>query len=114
MTLPIAIALLSAGRGQIVLSVAAAYYLRQDRAAPTEQVARQGACVILIDYDNSIHDHHFNTFRVLMRTFECGPVGNRHRVEEHEIGSVSLRNRAAVLEAQCGGSAAGHFVNGLR
>ena len=114
MTLPIAIALLSAGRGQIVLSVAAAYYLRQDRAAPTEQVARQGACVILIDYDNSIHDHHFNTFRVLMRTFECGAVGNRHRVEEHEIGRVALRNRAAVLEAKCRGRAAGHFVNSLR
>jgi hypothetical protein len=69
--------------------------------------------VVLIDYDNSIHNYHFDTVRVLVRIIESGAVGNRLGVEADKIGGVALDDCAAVREANGSGCAASHLVDGL-
>ena len=90
------------------------YGLREDRAASTEETARQRTSVLLIDHDDSIHNHHFDTFRVLVRIVKAGAIGNRLGVEEDQIGGVALDDCAAVREAKRRGRAASHLVDSLR
>jgi hypothetical protein len=88
--------------------------LGEDRALSTEEAARQCACVVLIDYDDPVNHHHFDTFRVLVWVVKGGAVSNRLGVEENEIGGIALYDCAAVRKAKCSGCAAGHLVDSLR
>jgi hypothetical protein len=69
--------------------------------------------VVRIDYDDSIHNHHFDAVRVLVRIVKSGAIGNRLGVEEDKIGGVALDDCAAVREANGSGCAASHLVDGL-
>ena len=55
--------------------------------------------MVLIDYDDSIHNHHFDAVRVLVRVVKSGTIGNRLGVEDDKIGGVTLDDCAAVREA---------------
>jgi hypothetical protein len=67
----------------------------------------------LIDYDDSVHNDHFDTLRVLVWIVESGAVGNRLGVEEDEIGGIAHGNCATVRKAKGSGRAAGHLVDSL-
>ena len=90
------------------------YGLREYRTSSTEEAARQRASVVLIDHDDAIHNHHFDTCWVLVRIIKSGAIGNRLGVEDDQIGGAALGDCAAVRKAKSSCRAAGHLVDSLR
>ena len=70
--------------------------------------------LLSIYHDDTINNHHCDTFGVLVRIVKIGAVGNPLGVEENEIGGVALDDCAAPHKSKRRSCAACHLVHSLR
>ena len=57
---------------------------------------------------NPVNEYVFHTGCVLMRLLECGMIGDRLRVEYHNVGKHSFLDKTSVIQFQIRRRQRGH------
>src|SRR5277367_5230396 len=66
-------------------------------AAANHDAGTRARVALVVEHDASVHDHRRDADRILKRIRERRAVGDRRRIEDHEIGREARFDKTAIL-----------------